>query len=240
MRHAIMAAALLTAGLGLAGCASEYGYGGGVAAGYGYPDGYGYGGGGYDAGYADYYDGAYGSPYWGWYGDYYYPGSGIYVYDRYRRPVRWNGAQQRYWQGRLNGWRGRRGGPEWRGVDRQGGYAGGYGRSGGNPNQGPRAPGRGIGERSFGTVGGREGPGRFRPTGVPGATVPTGGVPGGAAPFGNAPVGGRGPFGPRGGAAPFARPGPVGVRPQGARQAPAEGRAPRSGEHGGGHPDGPR
>ena len=39
----------------------------------------------------------YGYPgYYGWYGGFYYPGNGIYVYDRYRRPYRWNGNQQRY------------------------------------------------------------------------------------------------------------------------------------------------
>ena len=71
----------------------SFGYNSGYYGGY-YDDGYGYGDGFYGAGYG------YGSPYWGWYGDYYYPGTGIYVYDRYRRPYRWNGAQQRYWQGR--------------------------------------------------------------------------------------------------------------------------------------------
>lgn len=244
MRHATMATALLAAGLGLTGCASEYGYGGGVAAGYGYPDGYGYGG--YDAGYADYYDGAYGAPYWGWYGDYYYPGSGIFVFDRYRRPVRWNGAQQRYWQGRLSGWRGHRGGPEWRGFDRRdaaGLYRPGIGSS--------QVSGGGF--RGAGQFGRREGgQGLSRPAGVPGE-----GQPGGS----------QGAFGYRGGAVPFARPGqgtpgvgrgfPGGpgqgfARPQGGRQAPASGGAPRTGggNHGGGggyhggggggHPHGPR
>lgn len=79
-------------------CTDGYGYSG-VNVGYGtagyYGDPY-YGGGG--VGYA-------GVPsYYGWYGDYYYPGTGVVVYDRYRRPHRWNGDQQRYWQGRRGGW----------------------------------------------------------------------------------------------------------------------------------------
>ena len=44
----------------------------------------------------------YGSPY-GWYDGFYYPGSGYYVYDRYRRPIRWNDTQRRYWQWRQRG-----------------------------------------------------------------------------------------------------------------------------------------
>lgn len=88
----------LAAGLSTAACNDGYGYGGlsaGYGAGYG---GYGgYGDGFYDAGYGGY---GYAPSYFGWYGDYYYPGTGVYVYDRYRRPYRWNGAQQRYWQGR--------------------------------------------------------------------------------------------------------------------------------------------
>lgn len=87
--------------LGTSACTDGYGYSG-VNVGYGsagyygdpYYDGYGYGG--YGAGYA-----GYGAPsYFGWYGDYYYPGTGVYVYDRYRRPQRWNDNQRRYWQGR--------------------------------------------------------------------------------------------------------------------------------------------
>ncbi len=79
-------------------CTDGYGYSG-VNVGYGtagyYGDPY-YGGGG--VGYA-------GIPsYYGWYGDYYYPGTGVIVYDRYRRPHRWNGDQQRYWLGRRGGW----------------------------------------------------------------------------------------------------------------------------------------
>lgn len=88
--------------LGASACTDGYGYSG-VSVGYGnagyygdpYYDGYGY------AGYPGYgYGSGFGSSYFGWYGDYYYPGSGVYVYDRYRRPHRWNSDQQRYWQGR--------------------------------------------------------------------------------------------------------------------------------------------
>jgi len=96
------AAAFLAAALSLSACSSygDYGYGG-VAVGYG----------------ASYYDedyyGSYASnPYWGWYDGYYYPGSGYYVYDRYRRPVRWNDRYRDYWQGRQAYWRGR-------GLDRE-------------------------------------------------------------------------------------------------------------------------
>ena len=84
-----------------------------VSVGYGSP-GY-YGGRGY---YGDFYDGGYGSPYYGWYGGYYYPGSGYYVYDRGRRPYRWTGPQQRYWQDRGRYWRGQDRRDEWRGFDR--------------------------------------------------------------------------------------------------------------------------
>jgi hypothetical protein len=81
-----------------------YGYGYG-----GYGSGYGYGYGGYCSpygGYGGYGGSRYGSrygcidPYWGWYGDYYYPGTGYYVYDRHRRPYRWNDRQRRYWSER--------------------------------------------------------------------------------------------------------------------------------------------
>ncbi|WP_066657160.1 MULTISPECIES: hypothetical protein [unclassified Sphingomonas] len=82
------------AALGVAACTDGYGYSG-VSVGYG-------GGGG------GYYAGGYGDPYWGWYGDYYYPGTGYYVYDRDRRPVRWNAAQRRYWEQRRQNWRGDR------------------------------------------------------------------------------------------------------------------------------------
>ena len=85
MRIGLLALAL-AAGLGLAGCNDGYGYGVG-------------------AGYGGYYDDAYaGFPaYYGWYGDYYYPGTGAYVFDRYRRPFRWNDEQRRYWEARRPG-----------------------------------------------------------------------------------------------------------------------------------------
>lgn len=74
--------------LGTAACADTYGY---DRVGYRY---------GYDVGL---------SPYWGWYGDYYYPGTGYFVYDRYRRPFRWDDRQQRYWLARRQAYRGRGG-----------------------------------------------------------------------------------------------------------------------------------
>jgi hypothetical protein len=124
--------------LGTAGCTDRYGYGG-VSMGYGgYADGYGYGGpyDGYGYGYG------YAPGYFGWSGDYYYPGSGIYVYDRYRRPHRWNDSQRAYWQGRRGNapggenWHGF-GGNQWRG------------RYQGNAGQGyrPPSPGQGQGFR---------------------------------------------------------------------------------------------
>lgn len=88
-------------GIGVTGCTDGYGYGG---AGVGYASDPYYGG-----GYGDgYYGAGFGgvNSYYGWSGDYYYPGSGVFVYDRYRRPYRWNGAQQRYWQGRRGNYRG--------------------------------------------------------------------------------------------------------------------------------------
>jgi len=87
----------LTAGLSLAAC-DTYGYGG-----LGYGGGYGYNG--YGSGIAV---GVSGSPYWGWNDGYYYPGTGYYVYDSYRRPYRWNQAQQTYWIGRQSSWSGNR------------------------------------------------------------------------------------------------------------------------------------
>ena len=94
---------LLAAGLGLSACGYDrYGYGyGGLSVGYG-------------SGYCDpYWDDCYYGrgydPWYGWYGDYYYPGFGIYVYDRYRRPHRWNDDHRRYWEGR----RSRYGGRDW-------------------------------------------------------------------------------------------------------------------------------
>ncbi|TCP34831.1 hypothetical protein [Sphingomonas sp. BK235] len=75
-------------------CSTGYGYGGlgmGVGSGGYYDDPYG----GYGYGYAP--------SYYGWNNGFYYPGTGVYVYDRYRRPYRWNGDQQRYWQQRRYG-----------------------------------------------------------------------------------------------------------------------------------------
>ena len=91
---------------GTAACTDGYGYGGaslGYGSGY-YADPYyadaGWGGYGYGApGYGGV---GYGNTF-GWYNDFYYPGTGVYVYDRFRRPHRWNNAQQRYWQSRP-GW----------------------------------------------------------------------------------------------------------------------------------------
>ena len=143
----------VTLGLVLAssGCVDDYGYGGlevGYGAGgyggdpyydgYGY-DGYGYGNGGYgNGGYGTggFGYGGYGPSYFGWYNNFYYPGTGSYVYDRYRRPFRWNGAQQRYWSGqqryRGQGWDGR---GNWNGFDRRGDGRNDDGRRWqGNPN----------------------------------------------------------------------------------------------------------
>lgn len=82
-RGAVLA---LVAALGLGACS-------------GYDRGYGYGG--VSVGYAS--SGHYGDyygPSYGWYKGYYYPGSGFLVYDRGGKSYRWNGAQQRYWEGR--------------------------------------------------------------------------------------------------------------------------------------------
>ncbi|MCP6640489.1 hypothetical protein NL504_28630, partial [Klebsiella pneumoniae] len=47
---------------------------------------------------------------------------GYYVYDRYRRPFRWNDRQRYYWQQRRGQWRGDWGDgrPRWDGWDRPG------------------------------------------------------------------------------------------------------------------------
>lgn len=117
-----VAGLLAASAAALGGCVDDYGYGG-PAVGYGVYDGY------YD-GYS-YGDGGYYPGYYGWYGGYYYPGSGLYVYDRYRRPVRWNGDQRRYWNGQRHAFGGNpggggfRGNPNWNGFNRGGG--------GGNP-----------------------------------------------------------------------------------------------------------
>ena len=125
--------AALAAGVGVSACTDGYGYSG-VSLGYG--------GGYYDGGYYDDYYGygspyysSFGSPYWGWYGDYYYPGTGYYVYDRYRRPYRWNNTQRRYWESRRGAWRGDR---NWR--DNWGGFGGdrNWNRDGRDWNRGDR------------------------------------------------------------------------------------------------------
>ena len=47
----------------------------------------------------------YHQPYWGWYGEDYYPGTGTYVYDRDRRPHRWDEGQRAFWENRQRAWR---------------------------------------------------------------------------------------------------------------------------------------
>lgn len=115
-----LAVALAAGGLSLSACADDmygpYGYGG-YGVGYGAYAPYDYGYAPYGYGY-DAYD-----PF-GWYGDFYYPGAGIYVYDSYRRPHRWSGAQQRYWSGRRSAWQSRTGTTttheNWSGFSRHG------------------------------------------------------------------------------------------------------------------------
>lgn len=101
LKRLALLGALAGLGVGTAACTDGYGYSG-VNVGYngggydpygGYGDPYGYDG----YGYGSY--GGYGSSYFGWYNNFYYPGTGVYVYDRDRRRYRWNGTQQRYWQG---------------------------------------------------------------------------------------------------------------------------------------------
>ena len=131
---------LLAAGLlALGGCADGYGYSGvSVGTGYGGYGGYGYVPGYYGAGYAP--------SYYGWYDDFYYPGTGVYVYDRYRRPFRWNEGQRAYWEGRRGAWRGAPIRDQWRGWGRNGwrGDRWGNGPRGPGPNPGvgvaPRPP----------------------------------------------------------------------------------------------------
>ena len=152
-RKTAIAALAIGLAAGLSGCVDDYGYGG-VGVGYAAPPpGY-YGDGVYEdgpygdglyggyGGYGDYGYG-FGASYFGWYGDYYYPGSGIYVYDRYRRPYRWNGDQQRYWSGRQQyrgaGYTGR---GNWGGFANRGGYRGGTpGAAGGGFHGGNRGGG---------------------------------------------------------------------------------------------------
>jgi len=153
---AIGAASLIA----LTGCVDDYGYGG-MDIGYGAP---GYYGGYYD----DFYDGGYGVPYYGWYGGYYYPGSGYYVYDRYRRPHRWNDSQRQYWEHRGTGWRGGGRGDEWRGFNRgpRPGGGDGWHNRGGNWSPGAARPGGGArpsgAARPSGSFGGNRGNGGYR------------------------------------------------------------------------------
>lgn len=145
LKRALVAALAVGLGAGVAGCTDGYGYGGldvGYGAPYGYADDYygGYGYGDYGYGYGGY---GYGYPAgYGWFGNYYYPGSGIYVYDRYRRPYRWNDQQRRYWQGRPGYGQGGRG-PNWNGFDHRDGRPGyGNGRPDGRPGFGGNPAGR--------------------------------------------------------------------------------------------------
>ena len=126
-------ALVVAAGIGLSGCVE---------------DGYGYGLGSYGSGYygdyyGDFYDGSYGTPYYGWSDGYYYPGSGYYVYDRDRRPHRWNNNQRNYWEKRGKNWRGNHRNDEWRGFQRGPRQDGNDGYRWGNRNN----PGRGPGDR---------------------------------------------------------------------------------------------
>lgn len=121
-------------GLALGGCTDGYGYSG-VGLGWGgggfVDDGW---GGGFGGGFAPGFGGGFGNgfiggpyDYFGWNDGFFYPGAGVYVYDQFRRPFRWNGQQQRFWQGRRDfaqrsGRFGGRGlGPNWGGFDRFGG-----------------------------------------------------------------------------------------------------------------------
>ncbi len=109
------------------------GYGGGYAPGY------------YGGGYGGY---GYAPSYFGWYDDFYYPGTGVYVYDRYRRPYRWNDGQRAYWQGRRDAWRGGAIRDQWRGWGR----ADGAGRCPARrptPVAGAAIPAGGVGNRAF-------------------------------------------------------------------------------------------
>ena len=119
MRWTHIVAAGLLGGLALmtSACSTGYGYSGvglGVGSGGYYDDPYsGYGYGGY----------GYAPSYYGWNDAFYYPGTGVYVYDRYRRPYRWNDNQQRYWQQRRGGYAGRDVRDNWRDFRRDVGRA---------------------------------------------------------------------------------------------------------------------
>ncbi|WP_174284772.1 hypothetical protein [Sphingomonas bacterium] len=141
LRKTGIAALAIGLAVGLSGCVDDYGYGG-VGVGYAAAPGYygdgPYGDGSYGDGLYGYGGYGYGASYFGWYGDFYYPGSGFYVYDRYRRPYRWNRDQQRYWSGRQqyrgNGYTGR---GNWgafanRGGGTPGTAGGGFHGNGGN------------------------------------------------------------------------------------------------------------
>ncbi|WP_454278330.1 hypothetical protein [Sphingomonas sp. Marseille-Q8236] len=147
-------AALMAAGLlALGGCTDGYGYSG-VSVGSGFGGGYGPG---YYGGYGGY---GYAPSYYGWYNDFYYPGTGVYVYDRYRRPYRWNDGQRSYWEGRRNAWRG---GPirdQWRGWGRSG-WRGDNWRGNGWRGNGAVAPAPGV-PRAEGWRGNRGTPGGWR------------------------------------------------------------------------------
>lgn len=102
----------------------------------------------------------YGYPgYYGWYGGFYYPGSGGFVYDRYRRPYRWNGAQRRYWSGQQRAFGGDHGGRNFRPGANWGGFNHGA-AAGGGFNRPAGQAFRGGGAHMGGRTGG--GGGRHR------------------------------------------------------------------------------
>jgi hypothetical protein len=161
MKRIGLTCAVAASAIGLGGCVDDYGYGG-VGVGYGPAE--------YSPGYDGYYDGfygAYGDPaygygypgYYGWYGGFYYPGSGGFVYDRYRRPYRWNGAQRRYWSGQQRAFGGDHGGRNFRPGANWGGFNHGA-AAGGGFNRPAGQAFRGGGAHMGGRTGG--GGGRHR------------------------------------------------------------------------------